>query len=115
VHPPAGQAQALSVVPVRVLAGVPASSGLMDLGTAACVNVGVSQRVALHVRARVPPRPAESPTTRALLSAIAVSPAVATNATPQSGMFTLTFTAQESGSTAITYLAATCDLPPGVC
>jgi hypothetical protein len=87
---------------------------VLDLGTAACVNVGLSQRVALHVRARVPPLPAESPAA-ALLSAIAVSPAVATTAAPQSGIFTLTFTAQEPGSTAITYLAATCSLPPGVC
>jgi hypothetical protein len=116
-RPPVGATQALGVIPVHVLIGVPASAEVMDLGTALCVNVGVSQRVAVHVHARIPPLPAESRVAPVpLLSAIEVSPAVAAPAgTPQAGAYTLTFTAQRPGSTAITYLPATCALPAGVC
>lgn len=113
---PIGAAQALTVIPVRVLATVPATSTVMDLGSAACVNVGVSQRVALHVQARIPPSPLETPPTPRLLSDITVTPAVpASAAAPRPGTYTLTFTAQSAGSTAIAYLAATCTLPPGAC
>ncbi|PZR78239.1 MAG: hypothetical protein DLM65_13440 [Candidatus Aeolococcus gillhamiae] len=111
-----GAAQALSVIPVRVLATVPATVAIMDLGSAACVNVGVSQRVSLHVRARIPPLPVETLPTAPLLSDITVTPAVPSSATaPRPGTYTLTFTAQAPGSTAITYLAATCTLSPGAC
>ncbi len=113
---PIGAAQALRVIPVRVLATVPASATVMDLGSAACVNVGVSQRVSLHVQARIPPSPLETPPTPRLLSDITVTPAVPSAATaPRPGTYTLTFTAQAAGSTAITYLAATCTLSPGAC
>jgi hypothetical protein len=115
-RPLIGSAQAMTVIPVEVLTGVPASSGVMDLGMAACVTVGVSQKVAVRVRARIPPLPAESRAAPPLLSAIRVSPAVAAAATvPEAGDYTLLFTAQSAGSTVITYLAATCNLPPGVC
>jgi hypothetical protein len=106
----------MSVIAVAVVRGAPASSGVMDLGAASCVSVGVSQNVAVHVHARIPPLPAESRVAPPLLSAIAVSPAVdASTSTPQVGEFTLTFTALSAGSTVITYLPATCGLPPGVC
>ena len=111
-HAPIGAAQALSIIPVHVSGAVATSSGVLDLGTTACVDVGVSQVVSLHVRARVPPLPAEAHGSAALLSPISVSPAVAT---PTAGDFTLTFTARRAGSTAITFLSATCNLPPGVC
>jgi hypothetical protein len=115
-RPPIGAAQALTAIPVEVLTGVPASSGVMDLGTASCVTVGVSQKVAVHVRARMPPLPAEVHTSPGLLSAITVSPAVAASAAaPQAGDYTLLFTARSAGATVITYLAATCNLPAGVC
>jgi hypothetical protein len=106
----------MTVIPVEVRTGVPASSGLLDLGPATCVSVGVSQRVAIHVRARIPPLPAEAHAVPRLLSAITVSPAApAPETVPQAGQYTLLFTAQSAGSTVITYLAATCNLPPGVC
>jgi hypothetical protein len=115
-RPPIGSAQAMTVIPVEVMTGVPASSGVIDLGLATCVTVGVSQRVAVRVRARIPPLPAESHTGLGLLSAITVSPAVpASETVPQAAQYTLSFTAQSAGSTVITYLAATCNLPPGVC
>ncbi len=115
-RPPIGEAQALSVIPVHVLAGVPASSGVMDEGTASCVNVGVSQRVSVHIHARIPPWPAETRAAPPLLSAITVSPAVGPSASvPQAGDYMMMFTARLVGSTTITYLAATCTLPPGVC
>lgn len=113
---PIGAAQALTVIPVRVLATVPASSTVMDLGGAACVTVGVSQRVALHVQARIPPAPLETRLAPRLLSDITVTPAVPSSANvPRPGAYTLTFTAQTAGTTAITYLAATCTLSPGAC
>jgi len=34
---------------------------------------------------------------------------------PQAGRYTVTFTAQKAGTTALTYLPAMCTLPPGVC
>ncbi|MDQ6846740.1 MAG: hypothetical protein M3019_04035 [Candidatus Dormibacteraeota bacterium] len=115
-RPPIGAAQALRVIPVHVLATVPATSTVMDLGSAACVNIGVSQRVSLHVRARIPPSPLETPPTPRLLSDITVTPAVPLSATaPRPGAYTLTFRAQSAGSTAIAYLAATCTLAPGAC
>lgn len=112
---PVGATQALRVVTVHVLTGVALTAGVIDVGAASCVDVGVSQRVTVHVRARVPPLPSESRSASTpLLSAIAVSPAVTTT-TPQAGDYTLTFTALASGTASITYLPATCALPPGVC
>ena len=88
----------------------------MKLGLVSCVNVGVGQVVSIDVRARVPPWPAEAHEGRQLLSSIALSPAVPSPATvPQAGRYTLTFTAQTAGTTAVTYLPATCTLPPGAC
>ena len=110
---PIGAAQALSIIEVHVLSAVATSSGVLDVGTTTCIDVGVSQVVSLHVHARVPPLPAEAAASPALLSPISVSPAA--TPTPVAGDFTLTFTARRTGSTVITFLSATCNLPPGVC
>ncbi|MGH7722087.1 MAG: hypothetical protein ACRENL_04520 [Candidatus Dormibacteria bacterium] len=115
-HPPIDATQALSVIPVRVLADVPVSAAILKLGQVSCVTVGVGQTVSIEVAARVPPRPAEARAGSPLLSRITLSPAVpSAAAAPRSGRYRLTFTAQAAGATMITYLAATCTLPPGVC
>jgi hypothetical protein len=36
-------------------------------------------------------------------------------AVPRAAQYTITFTAQAAGSTAVTFLPATCTLPSGVC
>ncbi len=113
---PIGAAQALSAIPVLVRADVPVSAGVKNLGRALCVTVGVGQMVSVRINARVPPWPAEVHTARAVLSTISITPSVPSDGTAlQPGDYTLTFTAQSAGATAITYLAATCALPPGVC
>jgi hypothetical protein len=115
-RPPIGAAQALHVIAVGVLPDLPASAGVLHLGMAACVNVGVGQAVSIDIHARVPPWPAEATSAHQLLSSIALSPAVlSTVQVPQVGLYTLTFTARAPGTTALTYLPATCTLPPGVC
>jgi hypothetical protein len=88
----------------------------MKMGLASCLNVGVGQVVSIDIDARVPPWPAEAREGGKLLSSIALSPALPSPATvPQAGRYTLTFTAQKAGTTAVTYLPAMCTLPPGVC
>jgi hypothetical protein len=112
---PIGAAQARTVVRVHVAAGVAVSPGVLQLGAVGCVSVGVGQQVAISVDARIPPLPAE-PVGPRLLSAITVSPPVPGDPNqPHPGHYTFTFTAQAAGSTVITYLPATCNLPPGVC
>jgi hypothetical protein len=113
---PVGATQALSVISIRVLADIPVSAGVLKLGVVSCVTVGVGQTVSIEIRARVPPLPAETRTGAQLLAGITVSPAVASSASvPQAGQYIVLFTARESGTTALTYLPATCMLPPGVC
>ena len=115
-HAPIGATQALSVISIVIVAGAPASAGVMKLGMVSCVTVGVGQVVSIEVRARIPPLPAESKESAPLLSAITVFPAVASPASvPQAGEYAVTFTALRAGATALTYLPATCTLPPGVC
>jgi hypothetical protein len=115
-NPPIGAAQALRVIPVRVLPEVPTSAEVLHLGLASCVNVGVGQVVAVDIHARVPPLPAEAVRNHQLLSSIDLSPEVPSTAqVPQAGLYTLTFTALAVGTTGVAYLPATCTLPPGVC
>jgi hypothetical protein len=81
-----------------------------------CATVGVGQTVSIEIRARVPPLPAETHAGAQLLDGITVSPALASAASvPQAGRYVVTFTAVHTGTTALTYLPATCALPPGFC
>jgi hypothetical protein len=115
-HAPIGAAQALSIIRVGVLSDVPVSTGVLKLGLVSCVNVGVGQVVSVDINARVPPWPAEAHQGMQLLSSIALSPAVPSPATvPRAAEYTIIFTARAAGTTAVTYLPATCTLPPGVC
>jgi hypothetical protein len=113
---PVGATQALSVISIRVLSDIPVSAGVLTLGMVSCVTVGVGQTVAIEIRARVPPLPAETHAGAQLLSGITVSPAVPSSASvPQPGQYAVSFTALHAGTTTLAYLPATCTLPPGVC
>lgn len=115
-HAPVGATQALSVISIRVLPDLPVSASVLRLGMVSCVTVGVGQTVSIEIRARVPPVPAETHAGGQLLAGITVSPAVGSTASvPQPGRYVVTFTAVHAGTTALTYLPATCTLPPGVC
>jgi hypothetical protein len=108
-----GVMQALTVIDIHVTAGVATTPGVLHLGPITCVSVGVGQAVALAIDARMPPIPAEQQGTH-LLSAIAVTPPVASGAGVR-GHYTVSFSAQQPGTTTLAYLPATCTLPPGAC
>ncbi len=111
--PPRGETQALTVIQVQVTADVATTPGVLHLGAVTCVSVGVGQQVAVAVDARMPPIPAEPHGTH-LLSAIAVTPPVVAGAGVR-GHYTVSFSAQQPGTTTLAYLPATCTLPPGAC
>jgi hypothetical protein len=111
--PPIGKTQALSVIRVLVTAGAATTPGVERFGSVSCLSVGVGQEVTLAIDARMPPVPSE-PFGMHLLSAIAVTPSVASGAGVP-GHYTVAFTAQAGGTTTLAYLPATCTLPPGAC
>ena len=104
----------MTVVAVEVTTSLGATPGALLLASASCVRVGVGQVVSLQVDARIPPAPAEASGTH-ILSDVTVSPSPPSGSVPLPAHYTLTFTALMAGSTALTYLPATCTLAPGVC
>jgi hypothetical protein len=96
-----------------VTAGAATTPGVLRLGTTSCVSVAVGQAVSLTIDARMPPVPAE-PQGSHLLSAIAMTPAVASGPGVP-GRYIVSFTAEAPGTTTLAYLPATCTLPPGFC
>jgi hypothetical protein len=111
--PPRGVTQALTLIQVHVTADVATTPGVLHLGSVTCVSVGVGQHVAVAIDARMPPIPAEQQGVH-LLSAITVTPPVASGAGVP-GHYTVSFSAQQPGTTTLAYLPATCTLPPGAC
>jgi hypothetical protein len=105
--------QALSVIQIHVTADVATTPGVLHLGSVTCVSVGVGQDVAVAIDARMPPIPAEPHGTH-LLSAITVTPPVASGAGTR-GHYSVSFSAQQPGTTTLAYLPATCPLPAGAC
>ncbi len=111
--PPRGEMQALTVIQVHVTADVATTPGVLHLGPVTCVSVGVGQHVAVAIDARMPPIPAEQQGTH-LLSAID-GDAAGRNGAGVRGHYTVSFSAQQPGTTTLAYLPATCTLPPGAC
>jgi hypothetical protein len=105
--------QALTLIQVHVTADVATAPGVLHLGPVTCVSVGVGQHVAVAIDARMPPIPAEQQGTH-LLSAITVTPPVVSGAGVRAH-YTVSFSAEQPGTTTLAYLPATCTLPPGAC